>query len=575
MVGQRKFKNLKKRLSLVAPPKGHLTPHEVFTHILQVLGIEYELLGPAVQWPEMGKPLLLLANHPLGGIEAIVISALALSKRPDTELLYSPLLSQIEGLEDTILPISVEAGSEARAMNRSSLREAFRHLSAGGCLAMFPGGITGFRALGGHLGASVWSHHAADLAKKTGAVVIPIYFARPPKNRLSVIERELNPLPSLVSLFKEPVPKAGNIQLAMGWPIPNTVLKAISDRRKCVDFMQLASKVGGAQNGLLSGKGGILHAVKQHFWAGDVSKAQISLGPAVDPGLIEAELSSLPPGALLFVEGDFQVFYVEAADVPHTLRELGRLREYTFRSIGEGTGNAVDLDEFDEFYAHLLVWDQSARLLVGSYRMGRATGQHTMYVETLFRLSKTLKRRLNNALELGRSFITPEYQVRSGVLNLMWKGIAKVVAQNPGQPLLYGPVSLSAHYHPASMALMLHYLKLNHFDKANARHVRAPVPPKWPKTFQGIDVEGIAASVRTFEQLSSMVSALEKDGKGIPPLIKHYSHLGGRFLGFGVDVHFGNAVDALLLLDLRNSPLPLLNRFMGAAEARRFLEHQK
>jgi len=575
MMGRRKINNLKKSLSPAAPTKGHLTTYEVLIDVLECLGIEYELLGPAIQWPETGRPLLLLANHPLGGIEAIVLAALALSNRHDTLLLYSNMLTQIEGVEDVVLPISMDADSAARKMNRHSMREAFRHLSAGGCLAMFPGGNTGFGVLGGRPRASVWSPHAADLAQKTGAVVIPVYFPGPARQRLSAMGRALNSPPSLLGLPDEPGRKGRNIQLTTGRPIPNNVLKAFSDRQTCVDFMKLASVVGGAQYGLLSGKGEFLHAVKQQFWVGDVSKAKISLAPPVDPLLIEAELSSLPSAALLLAEGDFHIFQAGAADIPHTLREVGRLREYTFRSIGEGTGKAIDLDEFDDFYTHLLVWDQSARLIVGSYRMGSATTQHIRYVETLFSLSKTLKSRLSNALELGRSFITPEYQIRSGVLNLMWKGIAKVVAHNPGQPLLYGPVSLSAQYHPASMALMLHYLRINHFDRANARHVQAPVPPKWPKKFQGIDLEGIAGGVRTIEHLSSLVSSLEKDGKGVPPLIKHYSRLGGQFLGFGVDVHFGNAVDALLVLDLRDTPMPLLKRFMGEAAARRIIEHRK
>ncbi|MFM7585480.1 MAG: hemolysin, partial [Bacteroidota bacterium] len=144
----------------------------------------------------------------------------------------------------------------------------------------------------------------------------------------------------------------------------------------------------------------------------------------------------------------------------------------------------------------------------------------------------------------------------------------------PSRPILFGPVSMSAQFHPVSQALILHYLRQYHFDGRNARSVRAPVPPKLPKKLMGVDLEGMVKGIRSIDHLSAVVSVLEKDDKGIPPLIKHYTRFGGRFLAFGVDEHFGNAVDGLLLLDLRETPFALLKRFMGESTALRFIDQQ-
>ncbi|MBM3919249.1 MAG: GNAT family N-acetyltransferase [Sphingomonadales bacterium] len=575
LLGIRNINSVKNKLSLVNLGEEGPTDRGVYTKILEALGFEFEVESPSFEWPAPGTPLLLVANHPMGGIEGIVLVALALSRRPDTRFLYSSFLGQIEGVGDTLLPISSGGDSAGRELNRNSMREAIRHLSSGGCLAMFPGGDPHMRGVMRRKHESTWSPHAGDLAKKSGAVVLPVCFGlwpSPPLSWVGGIRSKMRPLVWSTRLAGQ---KGRKIHVAMGWLIPSPVLKSFSDRSVCSDFLLLASRVCGEQYGLLPKKFSILQGVWDRFSTENDLKPQILLAPAVNPGSIAAELSSLPSESMIQMEGDFQMFYVRAVDIPHTLREVGRLREYSFRAIGEGTGKALDLDEFDEYYTHLLVWDRSRQRLVGAYRMGRALPNRKRYVETLFQISNPLIRHLSNALELGRSFITAEYQVHSGVLNLMWKGIAKVVAQNPEHPLLYGPVSISGHFHPVSRALILYYLKQNHFDTRNARFVRAPVPPKLHRKQLGVDLECIARGIRSMDQLSALVSVLEKDGKGVPPLIKHYTRLGGRFLSFGVDEHFGNAVDGLLLLDLRNTPFALLKRFMGETVAKSFVkQHQ-
>lgn len=578
LIHQKRLNSLKIMSSILDSYSEFRTDPEIFARILEILGVEFEMLSPNLDWPPKGSPLLLVSNHPMGGIEGIVLAALALSRRPDTRLMYSSLLMQIEGVGDMLLPISTKGDSATRVLNRNSIREAFKHLSSGGCLAMFPGGGVDTRIPhnSGRAHESNWSPHAADLAKKTGAVVIPIRFGVRLANPLPWMGRIKSRLNNLKGVsLKRPKPKGGCVQLAVGSPIPNSVLRSFTDRQVSTDFLQLVTRVCGEHYGLLPKKLEIFTGARDRKPVkGDVKKP-VPLVTPIDPLLISAELSALPPEACIQAESNYFMYLVRATDIPITRKELGRLREYTFRSIGEGTGKSFDWDEFDESYHHLIVWDRSQSRLVGAYRMSINDSPRNSYVDTLFQISGPLLRQLNNALELGRSFITPDYQVESGILNLMWKGIGRYVSQNAIQPILYGPVSMSAQFHPVSRALILHYLRQKHYDAQNARHVRAPFPPKFPNKLLGIDLEAMARGIRSVDHLSALVSVIEKDGKGLPPLIKHYTRLGGRFLAFGVDDQFGNAVDGLLTLDLRDTPFALLKRFMGETAARTFLEQHK
>jgi hypothetical protein len=266
--------------------------------------------------------------------------------------------------------------------------------------------------------------------------------------------------------------------------------------------------------------------------------------------------------------------------MPGLLQEIGRQRELTFREVGEGSGKSSDLDHFDFHYRHLFLWSRTERRLAGAYRLAVTTdviplyGVQGLYTSTLFRFQPEFFDRLGPALELGRSFVCPEYQKDYAPLLLLWKGIARFVCSRPEVAVLFGAVSISRDYKTVSRALMARYLS----ERAShelARLAKARLPLR-TQAAHSANVKRLAALVTDVEELSLAIADIEADGKGVPVLIRQYLKTGGRVLGFNVDPKFSNSLDALMLTDLRIAPTAWLERCMGKREAREFLvRHQR
>jgi putative hemolysin len=310
--------------------------------------------------------------------------------------------------------------------------------------------------------------------------------------------------------------------------------------------------------------------------AGD-GKAPIA--PAIPRALLKAEVEALPAEQRLVASGPFVVQYARAAQIPWCLQEIGRLREETFRAAGEGTGKASDIDLFDAYYLQLFVWDAQAEAIVGAYRLGLADeileryGTRGLYTQSLFRYGPRLLRRLNPAIELGRSFVRPEYQRSFSPLVLLWRGIAQFVLRSPRYAVLFGPVSISASYAPRSRDLMVEYLRTNNTEADLARHVRPRRPFRGRRSTDWNEVE--FANLKDIEDLSRLIARIECDNKGVPILLKQYLKLGGRLLGFNTDRQFSDVIDGLIMVDLRASEERMLARYMGEEGTAAFLAHHR
>jgi hypothetical protein len=251
------------------------------------------------------------------------------------------------------------------------------------------------------------------------------------------------------------------------------------------------------------------------------------------------------------------------------------LREITFRAVGEGTGKALDLDEFDDYYEHLFVWDPRKQDVVGAYRLGRIDdirrqhGRGGLYIESLFELREPFVALLGPALELGRSFVRPEYQRSFAPLLALWRAIGEYVGREPRYARLIGPVSISAEYDSVSRELLVRYARSHHFDPLLASLVRPKRPFRPVPALATLGAE--LGAVSGIEALSDLLAEREADRKGVPVLLRHYLKLGGRVLGFNVDPQFGDCVDFLTLVDLRRSPHAALGRYMSPESLQRFM----
>jgi putative hemolysin len=257
------------------------------------------------------------------------------------------------------------------------------------------------------------------------------------------------------------------------------------------------------------------------------------------------------------------------------LREIGRLREITFREVREGTGQALDLDEFDQHYLHLFLWNKPAAELAGAYRLGltdvilRQFGPEGLYTSTLFRFKPGFLEQLQDAIELGRSFIASKYQKEYSCLSLLWKGIGQFIVRNPRYKILFGPVSISDDYQALSKRLIVQFLRQNKLDAELFRYVRPRKPYRcWP-----IKTAALRQLPRDADDISLLISEIEKDGKGIPILLRHYLRLNASFSCFNVDAKFSNVVDGLMRVDLMKTDHRLMRHFMTEPGFQAFARH--
>ena len=298
----------------------------------------------------------------------------------------------------------------------------------------------------------------------------------------------------------------------------------------------------------------------------------------VSPALLAAEIAALPAEQTLVESGELAVVLARAQEVPHALREIGRLREVTFRAAGEGTGAEIDLDAFDAHYLHLFIWNREKREIVGAYRLGpsdeivKKHGKNGLYTSRLFAYKRGFLERIQPALEMGRSFVRVEYQRSYAPLLLLWKGIGAFIVKNPKYKVLFGPVSISNDYNPKSRQLIVSFLKAYNQAPELTPLVRARSPFKHkPRKLSGASPWERDAAW-DIDDLSAVIADMETDQKGVPILLKQYLKLGGKLVGFNVDAQFANALDGLIVVDLTRTDPRVLERYMGKSGAAEFLK---
>jgi putative hemolysin len=306
-------------------------------------------------------------------------------------------------------------------------------------------------------------------------------------------------------------------------------------------------------------------------------KTQQPIAAAISSDVLHEEVDKLPADHCLESSRDYAVYIARAGEIPNVLKEIGRLREITFRQVGEGTGRASDLDGFDPYYRHLFLWNRREREVIGAYRIGavkeilNSIGVAGLYTNTLFQFEEEFFKHTGDSLELGRSFVRPEYQKKYAPLLMLWKGLGQYIASNPHIHTLFGAVSISNDYNPVSRQLVTRFLEDQKANQELAHLVKARRPFRQAKPAAG-DI-AVRHFFRDLDSLSVVIADMETDGKGVPILLKQYIKLGGKLLGFNVDPHFSDALDGLVLVDLRQTEPGILERYMGQAASSRFLAH--
>ena len=255
--------------------------------------------------------------------------------------------------------------------------------------------------------------------------------------------------------------------------------------------------------------------------------------PPQNPDIMADEIRRLPPSQMLAESHEHVVIQATTDQIPHILLEIGRLREITFRAVGEGTGKAVDLDRFDHSYTHLFIWNREKKEVVAAYRLGmtdeliKQKGVGGLYTSTLFHYLPGFFERLGPSLEMGRSFVRLEYQKSYAPLLLLWKGIGRFVVENPRYKTLFGPVSITDDYQALSKQLMVSYPEKGQVSARHGRLSSWPGSPFAPKQLKGWDIDAAVRLLKNdVDNISELISSLETDRKGYPGSAETLSEVG-------------------------------------------------
>ncbi|APG28674.1 hypothetical protein A7E78_13025 [Syntrophotalea acetylenivorans] len=554
----------------------HQTPEAFAGAALDALGVQWNIESDELAKIPTKGPLVAVANHPFGAVEGLMMIALLRRVRPDIKVMANYLLQRIPQLADTVIAVDPFGASQSARRNIGPLRESLRWLGQGGVLVVFPAGeVSHFKLSHRAVADPTWSDTLGRIVRRSGAGVLPIFF--PGCNGLKFqVAGMVHPRLRTALLARELLNKRGrSLSARIGAMISAKQLSRLNSDREVVDYLRLRTYMLGCTLRTQSVQPRVDEESKD-----EVEPPVEVIGPQ-DSKLVAAEVDRLDPTSLLAENKVLQVWQAEAAQIPYLLLEIGRLREITFRAIGEGTGRPFDLDRFDQHYLHIFLWHKDRQEVVGAYRLGRCDkilpeqGKSGLYTSTLFKYRSKLFERLGPALELGRSFVRPEYQRSYTPLLLLWKGIGAFVVAHPQYRTLFGPVSISRDYSDLSRRLIAGSLR----ETLLAPKLAGLVKPRVPLDRRPVRVKGCAADLaHTFcsniDQVGAMVADIDVEQKGIPVLLRHYLNLGGKLLAFNVDREFSDVLDGLILVDLTETERKTLERYFGKEGTEAFLNYQ-
>jgi putative hemolysin len=563
----RRLLALRRVEDIYARAQGAASPLDFLEAVLKELGISTRRRDQDWAGLPRREATLVVANHPFGGLEGLILAQQLLALRPDVKIMANYLLGRVPELRDLFLLVDPFGGQAAAGANLAPLRQALRWLKQGGLLVVFPAGEVSHLRFGQvRVDDPPWGHTAALLAAKAGATVVPVHF----RGRNSLLFQTLglfNARLRTALLPRELTNKAGRqITMTVGRPIASSRYlrggrgyQATEYLRQRTYLLRLASFQQASEQ------------EPRRPWRRQPARSE-PIAPAQRRDLLLEEVCTLPPEQTLLSSGDLLVFWAQRRQIPALVKEIGRQREICFRAVGEGTGRERDLDDFDDHYLHLCLWNQAERGLAGGYRLGlvdQILASHDtqgLYTSTLFKFQPEFFQRVPGALELGRSFIVAQYQRSYSALLLLWKGIGQFIMANPRYRYLFGPVSVSERYHPFSRRLLVEAMASMH-PSPLAELVRPRTPPQFRGSRARL-VRETLGQAQDMDEISEMIADLEGDGQGAPILLKQYLKLSARCLGWNLDPDFHNALDCLLVADLLEAPPKVMTRYCGAESLR-------
>ncbi len=539
------------------------TKQSFAARVLKRFGVQWQVDEDELERIPKSGPVVVVANHPFGGIEGLVLFDLLAQIRPDARILANFLVERIPELRPMVIAADPFVRIQARARNVIASRAAIDWLAKGGLVAMFPAGVVSHLQLNPlQVRDPIWSETAVRFAISSQAKVVPIYF-QGRNSWLFQLAGVIYPRLRTALLPREFGAKQGKlVHVRIGNAISEERLCQFENRTRATDYLRARTYLLDARP---MSPTEIPECTEQH---------ETAIAPGPDKHLLELEIANLNAQHRLLTKGSVDFYCAPAEQIPLILAEIGRQREISFRAAGEGTGKAVDLDQFDQRYLHLFAWNRQRAEIAGAYRLAPAAelvdkfGTEGLYTHSLFKFGPELISRLGNSLEMGRSFVSVEYQRSSEVLLGLWQGIAEFVWKNPHLHSLFGLVSISRLYNNTSRQVIVDFMGRKLF-RADLAALARPVFPFRSKSLHGL-LPSQLDSLETAEDVDAVLADIER--KKIPVLLKHYLKLGAEAVNFGVDPNFSDTVVVLIVVDLLRTDPKRIERFMGKDRADLYLE---
>ncbi|WNH08836.1 GNAT family N-acyltransferase [Thalassobellus suaedae] len=552
----------------------HLKDLEFLDSILGEFQIKFEIPEEDLKRLPKDGAYITVSNHPLGGIDGILLLKLMLEQRQDFKIIANFLLHRIEPLKPYIMPVNPFEDRKDVKSSITGFKNSILHLKEGHPLGIFPAGEVSTYRDGKLMVDRPWEETAMKLIKKAEVPVVPIYFHA--KNsklfyKLSKISDTFRTakLPSEVLTQKRRV-----IKVRIGKPISVADQKEYS---KIEEFSEFLRRKTYMLSNSFEDKSKILDNISSTL---KTPKPPKNIVTPVDTVLMTNEVEALYEGDFRLLQSkNYEVFLAPAEKIPNILREIGRLREITFREVGEGTNEAIDLDTFDTYYHHMFLWDNEKKILAGAYRLGLGSkiferyGIDGFYLQDLFRFEPELYKMMSQSIEMGRAFIIKEYQQKPMPLFLLWKGIVHITLRFPEHKFLIGGVSISNQFSNFSKSLMIEFMKSHYYDPYIAQYVhpKKEFKVKLKDADKDFVFDETEADLNKFDKF---IDEIEPGALRLPVLLKKYIKQNARLVAFNVDPLFNNSVDGLMYIKIADLPestvKPVMEEFQAELE-RKFM----
>lgn len=548
----------------------HRSDLEFLNSLLDEFQIKFEIPEEDLKRLPKSGPYITISNHPLGGIDGILLLKLMVEREPEFKIIANFLLHRIEPLKPYVMPVNpFETHKDAKS-SVAGIKDALRHLKDGKPLGIFPAGEVSTYKDGKLIVDKPWEEGATRLIKKAQVPVVPIYFHA--KNSrlfywLSRISDTLRTakLPSELLTQKKRV-----IKVRIGKPIS---VAEQAEHETLADYTEFLRRKTYMLSNAFNKETKFIDTANLNL---KMTRGPKEIARPANHDKILAEVEALRHADVRLLQSkNYEVFLVSADQIPNVLHEIGRLREITFREVGEGTNESLDLDQYDKYYHHMFLWDDEAKVIAGAYRMGLGShiykkyGIDGFYLHDLFRFEPELYDMMSKSIEMGRAFIIKEYQQKPMPLFLLWKGIVHTTLRYPDHKYLIGGVSISNQFSDFSKSLMIEFMKSHYYDPYIAQYIH---PKKEYKVKLKDDDKDFVfneaeADLNKFDKI---IEEIEPGDLRLPVLIKKYIKQNARVIAFNVDPLFNNAIDGLMYIRIADLPestvKPVMEEFQAELE---------